>query len=87
MTLPRSGSFPVGQSEGLGDGGDRHGRLRQSAGSVPVGAADLGRFAAVNLPSVSVWAVSARRLRGSCSDPVRLKWFNIAMGVLCARDA
>jgi threonine/homoserine/homoserine lactone efflux protein len=41
-------------------------------------------FAAVNLPSVSVWAGFGIALRGFLADPVRLKWFNIAMGVLLA---
>jgi len=41
-------------------------------------------FAAVNLPSVSVWAAFGTMLRGFLADPVRLKWFNIAMGLLLA---
>ena len=41
-------------------------------------------FAAVNLPSVSVWAGFGMALRGFLADPGRLKWFNIAMGVLLA---
>ena len=41
-------------------------------------------FTVVNLPSVSVWAGFGPALRGFLSDPVRLKWFNIAMGVLLA---
>lgn len=41
-------------------------------------------FAAVNFPSVSLWAGFGTMLRGFLSDPVRLKWFNIAMGVLLA---
>jgi len=41
-------------------------------------------FAVVNLPSVSTWAAFGTALRGFLSDPVRLKWFNIAMGVLLA---
>lgn len=41
-------------------------------------------FALVNLPSVSIWAGFGTALRGFLSDPVRLKWFNIAMGVLLA---
>ncbi|MCV3208968.1 LysE family translocator [Mesorhizobium sp. YC-39] len=41
-------------------------------------------FAIVNLPSVSVWAGFGTALRGFLSEPVRLKWFNIAMGVLLA---
>jgi threonine/homoserine/homoserine lactone efflux protein len=41
-------------------------------------------FAAVNFPSVSVWAGFGMALRGFLADPVRLKWFNIAMGVLLA---
>lgn len=41
-------------------------------------------FGMVNLPSVSTWAGFGMALRGFLSDPVRLKWFNIAMGVLLA---
>jgi threonine/homoserine/homoserine lactone efflux protein len=41
-------------------------------------------FTLVNLPSVSVWAGFGMALRGFLADPVRLKWFNIAMGVLLA---
>lgn len=41
-------------------------------------------FALVNLPSVSTWAGFGVALRGFLSDPVRLKWFNIAMGVTLA---
>ncbi len=41
-------------------------------------------FALVNLPSVSTWAGFGMALRGFLADPVRLKWFNIAMGVALA---
>lgn len=41
-------------------------------------------FAVVNLPSVSTWAGFGVALRGFLSDPWRLKWFNIAMGVALA---
>jgi threonine/homoserine/homoserine lactone efflux protein len=41
-------------------------------------------FALVNLPSVSVWAGFGTALRGWLSDPVRLRWFNVAMGLLLA---
>ncbi|CAM5428844.1 threonine/homoserine/homoserine lactone efflux protein [Aquamicrobium terrae] len=41
-------------------------------------------FAVVNLPSVSTWAGFGTALRGFLSEPMRLKWFNIAMGVLLA---
>lgn len=41
-------------------------------------------FAAVNLPSVSTWAGFGTALRGFLADPMRLKWFNIGMGVLLA---
>lgn len=43
-----------------------------------------GAFALVNLPSVSSWAGFGVALRGFLADPVRLKWFNIVMGVLLA---
>jgi threonine/homoserine/homoserine lactone efflux protein len=39
-------------------------------------------FTLVNLPCVSVWAGFGVVLRGFLADPVRLKWFNITMGVL-----
>ena len=39
-------------------------------------------FALVNLPSVSTWAGFGSVLREWLSVPVRLKWFNITMGVL-----
>jgi threonine/homoserine/homoserine lactone efflux protein len=41
-------------------------------------------FAAVNFPSVSTWAGFGMAMRGFLADPVRLKWFNIAMGLLLA---
>jgi len=41
-------------------------------------------FSAVNLPSVSTWAAFGSVLRGFLADPVRLKWFNIGMGILLA---
>jgi len=41
-------------------------------------------FGFVNLPSVSTWAAFGTAMRGFLSDPVRLKWFNIAMGVALA---
>jgi len=41
-------------------------------------------FALINLPSVSAWAGFGMGLRRFLSDPGRLKWFNIAMGLLLA---
>jgi len=41
-------------------------------------------FTVVNLPSVSIWTGFGTSLRQWLSDPTRLKWFNIAMGVLLA---
>lgn len=41
-------------------------------------------FGIVNLPCVSVWAGFGTALRGFLADPVRLKWFNITMGLLLA---
>ncbi len=38
-------------------------------------------FALVNVPSVSVWAGFGTALRSFLADPIRLKWFNTAMGV------
>ena len=37
-------------------------------------------FSAITLPSVMMWTAFGTGLRGILSDPVRLKWFNIAMG-------
>ncbi|MBX3576897.1 MAG: LysE family translocator [Rhizobiaceae bacterium] len=39
-------------------------------------------FVAVNVPSVSTWAGFGVALRQFLSEPARLKWFNIAMGLL-----
>lgn len=41
-------------------------------------------FVIVNFPSVSVWAGFGVVLRGFLADPVRLKWFNIVMGLALA---
>ncbi|TGQ42718.1 MULTISPECIES: LysE family translocator [unclassified Mesorhizobium] len=41
-------------------------------------------FAFIMLPSISTWAGFGMALRGFLSDPLRLKWFNVAMGVLLA---
>lgn len=41
-------------------------------------------FTLTNFPSVSVWAAFGQGLRGWLSDPVRLRRFNIAMGLLLA---
>lgn len=41
-------------------------------------------FTAVNLPSVSIWTGFGTSLRRWLADPVRLKWFNIAMGLALA---
>ncbi|WP_048646656.1 LysE family translocator [Nitratireductor soli] len=41
-------------------------------------------FVVVNFPSVSVWAGFGVALRGFLSEPARLKWFNIAMGLALA---
>jgi len=41
-----------------------------------------GVFALLNAPSVAVWAGLGAALRNYLSDPVRLKWFNRAMGAL-----
>jgi threonine/homoserine/homoserine lactone efflux protein len=41
-------------------------------------------FALVNVPSVATWAGFGTAMRGFLSDPVRLKWFNIAMGAALA---
>ncbi len=38
--------------------------------------------AIVNLPSVAVWAGFGVALRSFLTNPVRLKWFNISMGLL-----
>jgi threonine/homoserine/homoserine lactone efflux protein len=41
-------------------------------------------FTAVNFPSVSTWTGFGMVLRRFLADPARLKWFNIAMGLLLA---
>lgn len=41
-------------------------------------------FAAVNVPSVSCWAGFGSALREWLSVPLRLKWFNVSMGILLA---
>lgn len=41
-------------------------------------------FALVNLPTVSVWAGFGVIVRRLLSDPARLRWFNITMGILLA---
>lgn len=41
-------------------------------------------FALVNLPAVSTWAGFGSFMRDWLSHPIRLKWFNISMGVLLA---
>ena len=39
-------------------------------------------FAALNAPSVAVWAGLGAALRDWLAEPTRLKWFNRAMGAL-----
>ncbi|MDZ5696825.1 LysE family translocator [Chelativorans sp. M5D2P16] len=41
-------------------------------------------FTLVNFPSVSIWAGFGTAMRGFLADPVRLKWFNITMGLALA---
>jgi threonine/homoserine/homoserine lactone efflux protein len=41
-------------------------------------------FALVNVPSVATWAGFGTAMRGFLADPVRLKWFNISMGLALA---
>lgn len=41
-------------------------------------------FALVNLPCVSSWAAFGMALRNFLSEPSRLKWFNICMGIALA---
>ncbi len=41
-------------------------------------------IAVVNLPTVSIWAGFGVMLRRFLSDPTKLKWFNITMGLLLA---
>lgn len=41
-------------------------------------------FTIVNLPSVSIWTSFGTSLRRWLADPVRLKWFNMVMGVALA---
>ncbi|MEJ1161226.1 LysE family translocator [Prosthecomicrobium sp. N25] len=39
-------------------------------------------FGLVNLPALATWILSGMALRRLLADPVRLKWFNIAMAVV-----
>ncbi|VVT25922.1 LysE family translocator [Rhizobium sp. EC-SD404] len=41
-------------------------------------------FSLVSVPSVTAWTAFGQMLRQFLSDPVRLKWFNISMGILLA---
>ena len=41
-------------------------------------------FASISLMTVSIWAGFGVTLRRFLSEPARLKWFNIAMGILLA---
>ena len=41
-------------------------------------------FFIIMLPPIAVWTAFGVALRGFLSDPVRLKWFNIAMGLALA---
>ncbi len=41
-------------------------------------------YLVVMLPSLALWASFGRGLRHWLSDPTRLKWFNLTMGVLLA---
>ncbi|MEM6449610.1 MAG: LysE family translocator [Cyanobacteria bacterium P01_D01_bin.105] len=41
-------------------------------------------FSLLNWPSCSTWAVFGQSLRGFLASRTRLKWFNIAMGLLLA---
>ena len=41
----------------------------------------IATFVLVNLPSVSVWALFGQALRGVLADPVRARWFNVAMAL------
>lgn len=42
----------------------------------------VAAFGLVVFPSVSVWSGFGQGLRRFLADPARLKWFNIAMGIL-----
>ncbi|EDX86670.1 translocator protein, LysE family [Synechococcus sp. PCC 7335] len=41
-------------------------------------------FSVLNWPCVCSWALFGSALRGFLADPVRLRWFNVAMGALLA---
>ena len=41
-------------------------------------------FSLITLPTLAVWTGFGVGLRGFLSDPVRLKWFNVAMGLALA---
>ena len=74
----------MGQSESLGHGGDRDGGLHNPDAPFLSVTLIVVVFALINFPSVSTWAGFGVALRGFLADPTRLKWFNIAMGVLLA---
>ena len=82
--LHRRRRVPMGQSKGVGDGDHCHGRLHHSGPPLRLGALISIAFTIVNLPSVSVSAGFGTMLRGFLSDPMRPKWFNIAMSLLLA---
>ena len=42
----------------------------------------IASFLVVTIPSVSVWTAFGTALRGILYDPVRLRWFNVVMGLL-----
>ena len=41
-------------------------------------------FAVINLPAISLWALSGVLLRRIMSNPVQIRVFNVAMGLLLA---
>jgi threonine/homoserine/homoserine lactone efflux protein len=41
-------------------------------------------FSLITVPTLAVWAGFGVAMRGLLSDPARLKWFNIAMGLALA---
>ena len=41
-------------------------------------------YSVIMLPSLALWTAFGRGLRHWLSDPARLKWFNIGMGVALA---
>ena len=74
----------MGQSEGLGDGGQRYAIYTNPQAPFLSMLIVAGAFAAVKPAQRLDLGGFRHALRGFLADPVRLKWFNVAMGLLLA---